>query len=265
MKILHLSDLHIGYLYCEDRFSTVTDNIIAYCTDTSSYLIVITGDVVDKGKRSDQYAVANTYVTKLRNAGFIVLLVPGNHDYGSGIYPQEKFGKKFNEIFYGKSDLDYPILGDPNGQKFIDNIAFIGLDSMEAEVEERDYIWGAEGRFGTDQLTKLDKLLQEDAIKNCKYRVVYFHHHPFKQLMSHGVHDVKELEEIIIKNGNVDILLFGHNHKGLKWNGMWGVKRCYDGGSATRKKEDSGYHRIIDLDLDVVFDIDGDFHGSAVV
>jgi 3',5'-cyclic AMP phosphodiesterase CpdA len=265
MKIIHLSDLHIGYPGCEDSFRVVADNIISFCEKKHEYIIIITGDIVDKGNKKAQLLAAKSQIEILANAGFTVLIAPGNHDYGSGIFPRKKFGKRFNEFFYGDSNIDYPILGHPkDNNNLINDIAFIGIDSMEAEVEERDYTFGAEGRIGQDQLNELDELLKSEEVVNCKKRVVYLHHHPFKQRSNHGLHDVTEFKRILKTNGNVDCLLFGHNHKGLKWNGSWGIQRCYDAGTSTGKKGNQGHHRVIDLSKDPNFDFDGDFHQDMI-
>jgi hypothetical protein len=65
-----------------------------------------------------------------------------------------------------------------------------------------------------------------------------------------------------MRHGNIDALLYGHNHAGKKANGNWGIPRCYDGGSATRKGGSAGEHRVMDLALDPRFDYGGDFHGN---
>ena len=262
MQIIHLSDLHIGYPGCEDRFRAIIDNMVVFCEKPFEYVVVITGDIVDKGKKRAQLVVAKAQIDILKNAGFTVLLVPGNHCYGSGIFPRKKFGRRFNEFFYGAPNIDYPILGDPANPGLINDIAFIGIDSMEAEVEERDYMFGAEGRIGEEQLSELDTMLKTDTVMNCWKRVVYLHHHPFKRHTSHGLHDVTALRRVLISNGNVDCLLFGHNHDGLQWNGSWDIQRCYDAGSSTSKKGKPGRHRIIDLSKDPIFDFDGDFRAS---
>jgi len=265
MKVLHLSDLHIGYPGCEDIFRDIVGNIKSFCEDRGDYVIVITGDIVDKAKEKEDLIAAKAQIEILENSGFTVLVVPGNHDYGSGIFPRKKFGRQFNEFFYGVPDIDYPILGHPQSPGLINDIAFIGIDSMEAEVEERDYMFGAEGRIGEQQLAELDGLLKSDIVMNCRKRVVYLHHHPFKQRTSHGLHDASGLRRVLATNGNVDCLLFGHNHDGFKWNESWGIQRCYDAGTTTSKKKKPGCHRIIDLSKDPVFDFDGDFHPSKTV
>ena len=74
-------------------------------------------------------------------------------------------------------------------------------------------------------------------------------------------HDAEALQAAI-KDKNVDILLFGPNHNGWKWNGWWGIDRCYDAGTSTRKGGSAGYHRIMDPAKDNATDYDGDFFGN---
>jgi hypothetical protein len=62
------------------------------------------------------------------------------------------------------------------------------------------------------------------------------------------------------KNISIDAILYGHNHEGKSNNGTWGIPRCYDAGSITKKarsklKRDlpwfgqvSNATRLIDLD-----------------
>jgi hypothetical protein len=97
--------------------------------------------------------------------------------------------------------------------------------------------------------------------KNADARVLYLHHHPFSPMANMELHDAAALRETI-KGKNVDILLFGHNHNGWKWNGWWDIKRCYDAGTSTRKEGSAGYHRIMDPGKDHSTDYDGDFLGN---
>ena len=72
------------------------------------YVIVITGDLSDNAHEEDNFRKAKAGVNALKEAGFNdVLLVPGNHDYGTGDRGDKKFVKLFREIFYG-DDLEFP-------------------------------------------------------------------------------------------------------------------------------------------------------------
>lgn len=94
-KIIHLSDLHIG-LNCKDsrkipekQVQTIITSIInSYPKESNDPMpiVVITGDVVDHGSHSsnsgeNHVETMATLLQQLVDAGFSVLVVPGNHDY----------------------------------------------------------------------------------------------------------------------------------------------------------------------------------------
>jgi len=264
-KIIHLSDLHIGYGDCGDRFGRVIERMTEYFTNPKDYVVVITGDIVNESKENEQLTEAKGLLSTLKDK-FQVLFVPGNHDCGKGNVAKKKYFKRFCEELYEDENITFPLLGDPKSQGLIEGVAFLGLDSMEQEIEDRDYLFGAQGKIGANQLDKLDaklKELKDDEL--CEKVVVYLHHHPFKLRSNHGLQDVAAFHDVLVENGNVDCLLFGHNHNGLNWNGSWGIERCYDAGSATRKNGDNGCHRVIELNKKPLYDFDGDFHNPRVV
>jgi 3',5'-cyclic AMP phosphodiesterase CpdA len=252
-KIIHFSDLHIGYRDLGERFQCITDNVIFEKEPAEEYIIVMTGDLVEKATDPSNYEEVILYIEKLQAAGFTVLVVPGNHDYGTGSLGSKKYVDLFKEVFFGDPQIEYPKLD------IIDGIAFIGLDSMAAELHWYDRLF-AEGELGGKQLQRLDAMLKADDVRACVYRVIYLHHHPFDPLPLHHLKDSDKLGEILQKQGNVDALLYGHNHLGKKRNGKWGIRRCYDAGTTTRKLDFTGSHRVIDLSRDARLDYDADFH-----
>ena len=255
-KIIHLSDLHIGFDDLSSRFDDITNNIIFAKQPANEYIIVITGDIVDDATSPTHYEQAQGHIEKLRSAGYTVLIVPGNHDYGTGNWADKKYVDVFWKTFIKKPKVKYPNLD------IIEKVAFIGLDSMAEELHWYDALW-ANGELGDQQLKRLDRILSSKRVLDCAYRVVYLHHHPFDPELLHELKDSEELGETLRKHGNVDALLYGHNHAGKKRNGMWAIPRCYDGGTATCKEDDVGHHRVIDLTQDSRLDYDGDFHGSS--
>jgi 3',5'-cyclic AMP phosphodiesterase CpdA len=259
-KIIHLSDLHIGYPDLEERFQIIIKNIIFTKQPASNYVIVITGDLVERAT-SANYEEAKMYLEKLRKEGYTVLTVPGNHDYSNILFAESKNVERFKENFFEDPKQTYPkldIIGN-TGEK----IAFMGLDSMAEELHWYDSMW-ANGELGAgkdEQLGRLDKMLKHEDVKSCKYKVVYLHHHPFDPL--YAKHRLKDAEEFcnLLSKHKLDALLFGHNHHGRKWNGFLGIPRCYDGGSSTRKHNVTCEHRVIDLSRNARCDYDGDFFG----
>lgn len=258
-KIIHLSDLHIGYGNLGKKFNCIANNIIFLKEPAEDYVIVITGDLVETATNPSNYEEARSYIKKLEDAGFTVLVVPGNHDYGTGAWGSEKYVKIFKQTFFGDPQVRYPKLD------IVNEIAFIGLDSMAEELHWYDRMF-AEGELGEPQLDRLDELLldADEKMKNCEYRVVYLHHHLFHQRSFCQLKDVEQLGEIL-ENRNVNAILYGHNHAGGKQNGKWGIHRCYDGGTATRKEGGENPHRVIDFSRDARWDYDAEFWTSCDV
>lgn len=250
-KLIHLTDTHIGYRDLSSTMGDIVTRIIFTKEDASNYVIVHTGDVVEDATRDGSYEEALAHFDRLRNAGFTVLFVPGNHDYGTGSLGSSSYVEKFKQYFYGTTNITYPI------KTIIDDIAFIGLDSMAEELHWYDRLW-AEGELGEDQLKRLEELLNSEEVKACKYRVVYLHHHPFHPKPFHSLKDSEKLGEVL-KKSNISALLFGHNHDGRIWSGRWGIPRVYDGGTSTGKDGKPNPHRVIDLSRDPAFDYDAQF------
>ena len=232
-KIIHMSDLHIGYKDNAKRFHAVIKKIKNERGDKASqYVIVITGDLVDNAHYREGYWDVKAGLEVLKIAGFKdILIVPGNHDYGTGDHGDKKFVKVFHEMFY-RDGREFP------RKDIIEDIAFIGLDSMAEELHWYDEIW-AEGELGDQQLGCLDKILEQEDTLACKKRVVYLHHHPFDFRPLHQLKDSSKLKKILTghinKGTSIDAILYGHNHEGKTHNGKWEIPRCYDAGTATLK------------------------------
>lgn len=255
-KIIHLSDLHVGYGDCGERFQCIADNIIFEKQPASNYVIVITGDLVEKATDPSNYEETRLYIGKLEQAGFTVLVAPGNHDYGTGAFGSKDYVARFKEVFFGDKKVQYPKVD------VLDEVAFIGLDSMAEELHWYDRLF-AQGELGQPQLERLEAILAGSAVRDCSKVVVYLHHHPFDPRLFHELKDSADLGKVLRENGRVDALLYGHNHAGKKRNGTWSIKRCYDAGTATQKEGNCGYHRVIDFDRDARLDYDGGFHCEA--
>jgi 3',5'-cyclic AMP phosphodiesterase CpdA len=254
-KIIHFSDLHIGYRDMGERFQCISDNLIFEKEPANGYVIVMTGDLLEKATDPANHEEMRLYIDRLEAAGYTVLVAPGNHDYGTGGVGSKKYVRKFKETFFGDTAVQFPKLD------IIEGIAFIALDSMAEELNWYDRLF-AEGELGEEQLQRLDVMLADDAVAACSYRVVYLHHHPFDPLPLHQLKDSTELGEILAAHSNIDALLYGHNHMGKKRNGKWSIPRCYDAGTTTRKNGQPGEHRVIDLSRDPRLDYDADFHGN---
>lgn len=233
MKIIHLSDLHVGYKNLGDRFRTIIRNLISEKNDKpDNYVILISGDLADNANNLASYDEVNRGLDSLRQAGFEhILVIPGNHDYGTGSHGNKKFVRIFQQTFFGH-ELVYP------KKDIIGNVAFLGLDSMSEELHWYDELW-AQGELGLKQLSALDKKLREEDVRSCMSRIIYLHHHPFDALPLHQLKDSDHLKKVllsVINDGiSIDAILYGHNHAGKAHNGHWKIPRCYDAGTATMK------------------------------
>lgn len=250
-KIIHLSDLHAGYGDLTSKLGDLVTRMIFHKTPADNFVVVVTGDIVEDATRDGSYEEASVHLDRLKKAGFTVLVIPGNHDYGTGNLGNPKYIKRFKKHFFGKSKIKYPKLD------LIDTVAFLGLDSMEDEVNWYDFLW-AQGELGKRQLNRLSTMLETDDVVNAAYRVVYLHHHPFHPKPFHQLRDSEKLGEILTESA-IDVLLFGHNHDGRVWSGHWGISRVYDGGTSTGKEGEPNPHRVIDLSKDPSFDYDAQF------
>ena len=266
-KIIHLSDLHIGYkrritgVTTLGIFGPIQAKIIEKCQPASDYIIVITGDLLDNVTKKNPYDGIKEILKNFDQAGFKdILIAPGNHDYGTGNFASSKFARQFKKEIYGYENKEFPDF------RVIDQVAFIGLDSMQGEVRANQGLW-ADGEIGKEQRDRLDEILSGKTppsgptVKECDYTVVYLHHHPiarenyFKKTF-HGLDDAAELEQVCAPY-SISALLFGHNHSGKDCNGNWNIKRAYDAGSTTgKKRKRPGPIRIIDLSTPVSSDYD---------
>jgi len=254
-KIIHLSDLHIGHEDCGTKFRTIIDNIAFLKQPAENYIIVITGDIVDNANIGGLMDEAASGFELFENLGYRVLVAPGNHDYGTGTMGDEKFIDLFKKKYYKKVDISYPKLD------IIDGVAFIALDSTAEELHWYDRFL-SEGELGKDQLNNLSKMLNSPEIADLK-KVIYLHHHPFDFKLGMQLRDSEGLKKII--ENKADALLFGHYHvnpsiAGRIFHGVWGIPRCYNGGTSTHKNGNIGFQRVIDLsNSDPRMDYDGNF------
>ena len=257
-KIIHLSDLHIGYEKQDLTFRAqeIMKNMISRITNPEDHVVAITGDLIQDANREQNWYFSEEILTLLKSHFPHVLVVPGNHDYGTGASGNKQFVRKFKEHYFNNADITYP------KKDIIDNIAFIGLDSMASELHFYDKL-GANGELGKGQRKRLDAMLAQSDVMACEYRVVYLHHHPFAPQPMHGLKDASKLGDILMEHNNVNAILFGHNHNFKMWY-EWGIRRCYDAGSSTRKKDEFSLHRIIDLSRAPVYDEAVSFFGRTI-
>lgn len=273
MKIIHLSDTHVGRPGNAERFSRVVDDILAL-GDPGDYVVVHTGDVIDRGIPQEMPA-GRDILDKLASRGWRILLAPGNHDYGDALHVSADRAKVFRQFFadyiFGEHPVRFPVLN------LIGDCAFIGLDSNAGEL---GFLTGwlglAEGCLGKDQLAALSVLLDAPEVRD-RYIVAYLHHHPFfdAYVVQADVDDGHYFSHLLGLNtrrfrrlkdaysllqcirDRVDLLLFGHQHFGLDYcaeGRRYGIPRAFDASSTTCTEMDTDRmrYRIIDTESKAV-------------
>ncbi len=161
-----------------------------------------------------------------------------------GNFYDPNYKEIFREVMWNDRKFDFPKID------IVDNIAFIGIDTMEG-IDTENILPFAKGIIGDQQLKKLDILLSFDDVVKTKYKVLYMHHSPFLRNQFLQLKDSKRLKSIIQKHSNIDAMLFGNSHHFSRYDGIWDIGRSYDAGSSTA---DNVGIRIIKLDKEPEYD-----------
>jgi 3',5'-cyclic AMP phosphodiesterase CpdA len=268
MKLIHLSDTHIGKNGNALRFERVVDDLLDNPPDApENCLIVHTGDLIDSATHANRQA-ARTLLDRLAKR-YRVLLCPGNHDYGDAMLVDgedaQAFQRAFGDHIFQDKPASFPVLTEVGV-----NHVFIGLDSNAAELNfwER---WFAEGHLGERQLATLNEMLDSPAVAG-KHVTVYLHHHPFSfgysvmpdvgdrnflfNLYARLTRPFLRLKDAYslcqVLRDRAQVLLFGHMHFGLDCSGdarKYGIRLAMDGSSTTCTDDDTDRmrYRVIDL------------------
>ncbi|WP_158558828.1 metallophosphoesterase family protein [Rhodoferax lacus] len=271
MKIIHLSDTHVGRDNNAQRLQALLDDIASLGAPTDS-LIIHTGDLNDTGSL-DAMQQSRALLDPMVAKGWRMLLCPGNHDCGDARHVDphcaQAFSDHFSSYLFGTQPKQYPVL------TLTPDCALIGLDSNAAEMSWWQR-WAAEGFLGAAQIRALNTLLDRPDVRQRKV-LLYLHHHPFfdafavradvgdKGFLSHLVgwntrrfrrlKDAYSLMQCI--RDRVDILLFGHQHFGLDYSTegqRYGIPLALDGSSSTATQMDTDRmrYRVIDTDAGTV-------------
>jgi 3',5'-cyclic AMP phosphodiesterase CpdA len=200
MKLVQISDLHIGGLFKQDAFSTIVKEVN---DDLKPDVIIISGDLTDDGLLF-QFEQARKEIDRFNCPNLIVF--PGNHDYRHTGYLLFKKFFPFTKQIY----------------EFDDNIVVVTLgtarpDRDEGEVGHRQSIWMEEtlGKYN-----------------NFKTKIVAMHHHliaipdtGYTNVV--GISDAGDTLRACLES-KVDLVLCGHKHRPWLWN-LGTLKIAYAG------------------------------------
>ncbi|CAA7615937.1 metallophosphoesterase [Magnetospirillum sp. SS-4] len=248
MRIIHMTDLHIGV----DRCTQIIKNMVSrirndFNPDTD--VVVISGDIADTAESRTLALATLAPLTPFR-----ILMVPGNHDYGhSGLGMAWECVQDFDQDVYGGNG-HFPKVDT------IGDITFIGLDSMREKffwddppdpyedtnrrTKPKPTAEGLQGCLGNSQRNALKAILQ--GLPSGQKAVLYMHHDPVKGQIAMELLDRVQLKTIVGDHkSKIAALLCGHTHK-FRVHDSWPIE-SYNGGTSGARDGGEPNLRLIDL------------------
>ncbi len=185
MRIVQISDIHVGGLFVQQSF----DSVISEVNELAPDAIVITGDLTDDGILP-QFEKARKEISRLNCKNIIVLA--GNHDYRHTGY------LLFKKFFPSKSVYDF------------DDVVIVTLGTARPDRDE--------GEVGYRQNQWMEKILAkyEDKVK-----IVAMHHHligiPDTGTDKIIILDAGDTLRACLQS-KVNLVLCGHKHRPWIWH-----------------------------------------------
>lgn len=168
--------------------------------------VAISGDLSVTSRRRE-FQLAKSFVDKIRDAGMVALVIPGNHDhYTKSAYRRQLFYRYFPSKWQAEFPFDLSS-GKLTGMALADDLWFLALDTALATS-----LISSQGLFSEMAEQNLEKALNEIP-KSA--RVILLNHFPFFQ------NDPKikllqrapALKNLLQKHRNVRLYLHGHTHR----------------------------------------------------
>jgi putative phosphoesterase len=186
MKIVQISDLHVGSQFLEDKFDILVEEVNELHPD----VIVITGDLTNEGL-IQEYEKCKLLLDKFNSEKIIT--ISGNHDYRNTGY---LLFKKF---------FPFETINELNDDVVLVTVGTARPDRNEGEVGYRQNLW----------LERTMKKYRD------KIKIVAMHHHliaiPDTGSDQLTVIDAGDVLRTILDT-NVDLVLCGHKHRPWAWN-----------------------------------------------
>lgn len=202
MKIVQISDLHVGSQFIESQFDIMATEV----NDLKPDVVVVTGDLTNEGIR-DEYERCRSLLSTIRTKKLVA--VSGNHDYRNTGY------LLFRRYFPSHN------ITELGGKVVLATIGTARPDRNEGEVGYRQNLW------------------LENTLK--KYRdwliIVAMHHHlvdvPDTGSGHQTVRDAGDVLRTILDSG-VGLVLCGHNHRPWVWD--FGRLKVVNAGTVTSER-----------------------------
>jgi len=186
MKLVHLSDIHVGSQFQENVFMKVIEEVNQLKPD----VIVITGDLTNEGLLKE-YEKCKEYVSRLHCKKIIT--ISGNHDYrNSGYLVFKKF-------------FPFETINELGDQVVLVTVGTARPDRNEGEVGYRQNLW-------------IERTMKK---YHDRVKIIAMHHHlmgvPDTGSDRQTVIDSGDTLRTILDT-DVDLVLCGHKHRPWIWN-----------------------------------------------
>lgn len=244
MRIIQISDLHIGGLFKQETFDTLAREVN---TDLKPDVLIISGDLTDDGLYF-QFEKAKRELSKFNCKNMIIF--PGNHDYRHTGY------LLFKEFFPAASALGSKVYKfndstNHNMDVIVTTVGTARADRDEGEVGYRQNLWLNKvlRKYGNTKNSKG----KETGNPKTVTKIVAMHHHlvaipdtGYTNVV--GISDAGDVLTTCQAN-NVDLVICGHKHRPWLWD-FGTMKIAYAGTACSWRYrgvfEDT--YNIIDLD-----------------
>ena len=187
-RILHVSDLHFG-----TREDPAMERALAALVErTSPELVIATGDLTHRGRRSEHERAARF----LRSLGLPLFAIPGNHDI------PYTFPARFTTTW-----AEFERLWDTTEPVYrSDHVYVVGLNSVRAWRHQS-------GGLRREQIQHACRLLNE--APQGAFRIVAFHHHLLGAPWRSEKKPVARRNAVLaaLVDGGAELILAGHIHQ----------------------------------------------------
>lgn len=167
--------------------------------------LALTGDLCNVALESEWHAalrwIADTALPPDR-----LTVIPGNHD---AYVPEVVEQGTFERLFAAYQTAELRVEGAT--YPFVRLRGEVALVAVNTGVPTGDF--GAWGRLGAEQLTRLESLLSAPEVKT-RRRVLLIHHPPLVNRLGEerNLRDREALQALLARTG-VDLVLHGHDHR----------------------------------------------------
>ena len=253
MRIIQISDLHIGGLFKQDAFDILVDEIN---NDLKPDVLIVSGDLTDDGLVF-QFEKARDELSKLKCNNLIIF--PGNHDYRHTGY---LLFKEYFPIAKPDSSKVYEYKDNNSYNKNPQRVIVTTIDTARPDRDEGE-VGHVQNLWLNKTLKKYDKNKIQNGNENNNVKrnnknnqikkIVAMHHHliaipdtGYTNVV--GISDAGDILRTCLEN-DVDLVICGHKHRPWLWN-LGSMKIAYAGTACSWRYRGvfKDTYNIIDID-----------------